>query len=150
MTLIDFPKAKRSRRETKAGIAESIFPKVFGILGNGEITIHGGLFHKYSKQAIIRRELAGLSFGASFCGHGVTEVYVNRGDETLIEAWIYAGQTNYAGMIFGGEVWLRRIAFKDRAEWVPMIVTTPDGEVSHGEFRKWIEGEFLTRRINGS
>ena len=93
--VITFPKARKPRRETKVGIAERILPKVFGVLRSNQVFAYGGSAPNYPLQNIVQVERDGYRLSASHLpGHSqrggpVAEVGVTRGDELILDVWIY-------------------------------------------------------------
>lgn len=140
--VVDFPKAKKPRRETKKDLAERIIPKILGVLGNGGLRTKGGELPLSPKASFASREVAGFSFHATFNGpqyDNMVMVCVREGSKELLDAWIYSSPLySNGGMVFDDHVWLRRFDFKGRADWIPRIAALPDTEVSHSEFHNWL------------
>lgn len=147
--VIEFPKAKKARRETKKDLAERIIPKILGVLGNGDLQIAGGELPLSPKASFASRELAGFRFHATFDGpqfDNTVMVHVSDGEKEILDAWIY-GTALYCngGMVFDDHVWLGRFDYKGRADWIPRLAALPDAQVSHGEFHRWLSEAWYRR-----
>jgi hypothetical protein len=143
-TVIEFPKTKKPRRETKRDIAERIMPKVFGILRSGELRLYGGNGPRFPFQNVVIVERDGYRFSASHLpghtsrGGALTEVAVMRGQTEILDVRVYPADMGYRNEIFEGRGWLRRLDFKERASWVPALAAMDEAELSLSGFLRWV------------
>lgn len=124
--ILTFTGSRKPRRETKADIGERIMPKVFGILADLGPGCHGGF--EYCLESL--PEIAKIGGPLFF-------VRVLNGGETILDVWLYqkvpVGGRNE---LFEGRGWIRRMDFRNRAQWVPAIIAVESREI---EFRSFVK-----------